>query len=83
MHAPNNLITFHPYANLFFHHAESQFLLASGICKRIFDWLIAKTRQDKARQAFILRKDYYVCISGLMKPYKKICCIDNEILRLR
>ena len=43
MHAPNNLITFHPYANLFFHHAESQFLLASGICKRIFDWLIAKT----------------------------------------
>ena len=60
MHAPNDLITFHPYANVFFHHAESQFLLASGICKRIFDWLIAKTRQDKARQAFILRKDYSI-----------------------
>ncbi len=31
---------------------------ASSLCKRIFDWLIAKTKLSKARQAFISRKDY-------------------------
>ncbi len=68
LHAPNNLITFHPHANVFFQHAESKFLLASGVCKRIFDWLIAKTRQDKARLAFILRKDFCVITESLDSP---------------
>ena len=58
MHAQNNLITLHPRVNVCFQHTEPKSLLASGICKRILDWLIAKTRQDKTRQAFILRKDY-------------------------